>query len=110
MTIDIPQMRERLIDLLPSEYEDHSIDDPDVQMFQRAERGNRFQAADIHTVPPRGRGDVPKTEISIPDVQSTQKREKELNDINTADSGINVLTTTSRSSNSGGEQELVSQC
>ena len=45
-------MRERLIDLSPSEFEDHFVDDPDVLMFHRAERGNRFQAADIHTVPP----------------------------------------------------------
>ena len=84
--------------LLPfSESVDYSsADDPDEDIFRRAERGNRFRTADIRTVPPKISGEVPKTVISIPDTRLSTISEEQNNSKEANDSGIG------RQSNSGG--------
>ena len=101
-SVDYPEGRERLIPI--NEVEDYPINDPDEQIFQRAEGRNNYQTANIHTVPPRRCGDVPKTEISLPELQLSKTEEANVdNKMQENDSGIE------RQTNSG-EVELDSRC
>ena len=71
---------------------DYSSEDPDEEMFRRAERGNRFKAMNVETEPPKRPGEVPRTVISIPDPElpNIKEEEEDRNDLQlmTSDSGI----------------------
>ena len=101
-SVDYPEGREQLIPF--NEVEDYPVNDPDEQIFQRAEGRNNYQTANIHTVPPRRCDDVPKTEISLPELQLSKTEEANVdNKMQENDSGIE------RQTNSG-EVELDSRC
>lgn len=65
-------------------------DDADDEIFQRAERVNNFRAANIHTIPPRRPGEVPRSVVTIQDPQLAriEEEEKETDTKKTSDSGI----------------------
>ena len=86
-SVDYPEGREQLIPF--NEVEDYPVNDPDEQIFQRAEGRNNYQTANIHTVPTRRCGDVPKTEISLPELQLSNTEEANVdNKMQENDSGI----------------------
>ena len=84
---NIPEESEQLLKS-DGESVDCSSDDPDIDIFHRAARRNRFRVANIQTHPPRRPGEVHKTVVSILDPQLPKIEKEEDVSKCTSDSGI----------------------
>ena len=92
-------MEERQL-LLYAESVNNSGEDPDIQIFRRAEKGNRFRGANISTISQRRTDEVPETVINIQapqlprieEEEEVEKKESENSKRTSGDSGIGKQT------------------